>query len=97
MVGGLIFWGILSNAHAGTVCDKIEIIPGLVMFLHFWSADPGPYNTVMLTATEIKSIQLHDSIVMALPWDCISYIYIYKNQSKLYIWYTNLVLNTDER
>ena len=26
-------------------------------------------------ATEIKSIQLHDSIVMALPWDSISYIY----------------------
>ena len=28
-------------------------------------------------ATEIKSIQLHDSIVMALPWDNIVYIYIY--------------------
>ena len=28
-------------------------------------------------ATEMKSIQLHDSIVMASPWDSISYIYIF--------------------
>ena len=30
-------------------------------------------------ATEIKSIQLNDSNVMASPWDSISYIYIVKS------------------
>ena len=30
-------------------------------------------------ATEMKSIQLHDSIMMASPWDSISYVYITLN------------------
>ena len=66
-----------------------DFVPSHIQLLGFGRIDPKstwahPWSRTLDRSTyeqaEIKSIQLHDSIVMASPWDSISYITLHYNQ-----------------